>query len=98
MRKIRTLCQDRLPQHEESIVYNMPSYTKNGQVQVAFASQKQHLTLYFLIHEVMLRNKNLLEGMNVGKGCIRYSDGASINYDLITKLLDETAASTDTIC
>ena len=98
LQKLRALCLEHLPDHEESMAYKMPSYKRNDQVEVAFASQKQHICVYFLIHEVMLKNKERLQGLNHGKGCIRYANPDKIDYDLITDLLIETEQSNAPIC
>ena len=98
LKKIRELCLTHLPKHEESMSYKMPSYKRNDQVEVAFASQKQHICVYFLIHEVMLNNSELLEGLNHGKGCIRYSNPKKVDFGLLVKLLKATAKSDKTIC
>ena len=98
LENIRALCLKYLPDHEECMVYKMPSYKLNNQVEVAFASQKKHICVYFLIHEVMLNNKSRLEGLNHGKGCIRYGNPAKIDYDLIKDLLIATEVSEDRIC
>jgi len=96
--KLQQLCLSHLPDHEESMSYRMPSYVRDGQVEVAFASQKQHICVYFLIHEVMLNNKEKLKGLNHGKGAIRYSNPDKIDFDLITYLLEETNKSEARIC
>lgn len=98
LNRIRELCLTHLPNHEESMVYKMPSYKRNNQVEVAFASQKQHICVYFLIHEVMLNNKEILKGLNHDKGCIRYSNPKNIDFNIIKKLLEETEKSENTIC
>lgn len=98
LKQLRKLCLEHLRDYSEGMSYKMPSYTNENEVEVAFASQKQHICVYFLIHEVMLDNEELLKGLNHGKGCIRYSNPEKINYDLIRKLLKETAKSNDTIC
>ena len=98
LQKIRELCLAHLPDHEEGMVYKMPSYKRNNQVEVAFASQKQHISVYFLIHEVMLNNKERLAGLNHGKGCIRYANPDKIEYDLLIDFLKLTAASEARIC
>ena len=98
MNKLRQLCLKHLPEHEESMVYKMPSYKINGQIEVAFASQKQHICIYFLIHEVMLNNKEQLKGLNHGKGCIRFSNPDKIDYQLLTDLLKQTVESDSAIC
>ena len=98
IKKLRQLCENYLPEHEESMSYNMPSYKRDNQVEVAFASQKQHICVYILKHDVMLNNKEELKGINHGKGCIRFSSPAKIDFQLISKLFQETAASNSAIC
>ncbi len=98
LKQLRTLCKEVLVGYEESMAYKMPSYKKNNVVEVAFASQKQHICLYILKHDVMLANQELLQELNHGKGCIRYSNPNKINFDLIAKLLRDTVASTNKIC
>ena len=98
LNRIRELCLTHLPNHEESMAFKMPSYKRNNQVEVAFASQKQHICVYLLIHEVMLNNKEKLKGLNHGKGCIRYSNPSKIDFNLIASLLKQTNASDTQIC
>jgi uncharacterized protein YdhG (YjbR/CyaY superfamily) len=98
LNKLRQLFLEHLPDHEENMSYNMPSYIRNNQVDVAFASQKQHICVYFLIHEVMLNNKEKLKGQNHGKGCIRFSNPDKIDFDLISDLLKQTVKSDAKIC
>ncbi len=98
LKKLRALCQENLQGYEESMAYKMPSYKRNDVVEVAFASQKQHICIYILKHDVMLANKELLKGLNHGKGCIRYSNPNKIDYEFIRKLLVETVASDSDIC
>ena len=96
--RIKELCIKYLPNHKEGMEYKMPSYKREDQVQVAFASQKQHICVYFLIHSVMLNKPERLSGINHGKGCLRFSNPNKINYELLTELLKETALSKDQIC
>ena len=98
LNKLRQLCLKYLPEYEESMVYKMPSYKKDGEVEVAFASQKQHISIYFLKHEVMLNNKAKLKGLNHGKACIRFSNPNKIDYQLLTDLLKQTFESDAPIC
>ena len=87
---LRGLCSAILSGYEESMEYKMPCYKLNDGVEVAFASQKQHICVYFLVHQVMLNNKNLLVGLNHGKGCIRYSNPNKIDFSIIETLLKAT--------
>lgn len=58
--KIRALCIKHLPNYQEDLSYKMPTYKLDGDAQVAFASQKQYISVYFLIHSVMLNKSKLL--------------------------------------
>lgn len=46
----------------------------------------------------MINNQDLLEGLNHGKGCVRYSNPKKINFDIVVKLLDDTVKSDSPIC
>ncbi|MEO5952722.1 MAG: DUF1801 domain-containing protein, partial [Chloroflexia bacterium] len=46
--KLRHLCASNLPGYTEGMDYGMPSYSKNGTVEVAFNSQKHYISLYIL--------------------------------------------------
>jgi uncharacterized protein YdhG (YjbR/CyaY superfamily) len=76
----------------------MPSYKKEGIVEVGFASQKNYISLYILKEAVMDANRELLQGINLGKGCIRYTKPEKMDFQVIERLLRETVTSTDDIC
>lgn len=98
LQKLRALCKELLVDYDESMAYKMPSYKKNNIVEIAFASQKQHICFYVLKHDVMLDNQDQLKGLNHGKGCIRYSNPNKIDFRLISKLLKDTVISDNKIC
>jgi len=98
LQKLRALCKELLVDYDESMAYKMPSYKKNNIVEIAFASQKQHICFYVLKHDVMLDNQDQLKGLNHGKGCIRYSNPTKIDFRLISKLLKDTVISDKKIC
>lgn len=98
LKTIRELCVGILSGYSEDMSYGMPCYKRNDIVEVAFASQKQHICLYILIHEVMQDNASLLSGLNHGKGCIRYHNTDQIDFRLIEKILTETFKSESTAC
>ena len=96
--KLRQLCLETLESYEEGMDYGMPSYKKDGTVEVAFASQKNYISLYILKQDVMDAHRELLKGVSLGKGCIRYSKPDKINFDVVKKLLVGTSQSTNKIC
>jgi len=92
--KLRQLCKEILKGYKESMAYKMPSYEKDGTVAVAFNSRKNYICLYFLNEQVMQANEELISGLNHGKACIRYPNPKGIDFEIITKLLEDTAKST----
>jgi len=97
--QLRKLCLERLGGYEESMKYGMPSYKKkDGEVEVAFASQKNYISLYILKEEVLNKYREDLAHLNLGKGCIRYSKPQQIDFEIVKQLLLESHQSDSEIC
>jgi len=97
--QLRQLCLEKLVGYEESMAYGMPSYQKkDGEVEVAFASQKNYISLYILKEAVLNKYRQDLAHLNLGKGCIRYRQPHQIDFDLVAKLLEESFQSDSEIC
>ena len=98
--KLRDLCRATLKGFDESMEYGMPSYSRNGEVEVAFASQKKTISLYILKQDVMdaYKDKVTGKGINFGNGCIRYSKSERIDFDVVEKMLVATEKSDAPIC
>ena len=98
LRALRDACQKDLKKFDESMDYGMPSYSRNGEVEVAFASQKQYISLYILRTDVMEAHRHLLGDLDVGKGCIRYRKPEQIDLTIVHSMLQATAASEGEFC
>ena len=98
LQRLRAPCLASLDGYEESMVYGMPSYARDGTVEVAFASQKNTISLYVLKQDVFDRHRPALQGLNLGKGCIRYTKPEKIDFAVVEKLLADTAVSDAEIC
>jgi uncharacterized protein YdhG (YjbR/CyaY superfamily) len=98
LEKLRDLCRRELRGYEEAMEYGMPAYKRNGVVEVAFASQKQHIALYVLKKEVMDEFRGALSAAKIGKGCIRFSRPARIDFDVIRRLLRRNVESKAAAC
>lgn len=96
--KLRRLCLEFLPGFKETMEYGGPSYWRNGEPEVGFASQKNFIGLYILRKDVLDAFRDQLKGISVGKGAIRYSRPEKIDFHLVRKLLQETASSRGPIC
>lgn len=98
--ELRKLCLATLTGFEESMTYGMPVYSRNGVVEIGFASQKHFIALYILRTDVMKAHLNLLKikGVSLGKGCIRYSKPEKIDFEVVAGMLKATVKSTGEIC
>lgn len=95
---LREACRAELGGFRESIEHGMPSYSRDGEVEVAFASQKRYISLYILRTDVMASHRAALGQLSLGKGCIRYPDAAEIDIVVVRSMLRETAGSTGPVC
>ena len=96
--ELRQLCLSTLSEYEESMDYGMPSYKKQGRVEVAFASQKRYIALYITKQGVVDAYRGEFAGLSVGKGCIRFPKPEAVDFALITKLLQATRDSPEKSC
>ena len=98
--QLRKLCLASLKGFKESMRYGAPCYSRNGEVEIGFASQKHFIGLYILRTDVMNTYKDLLKikGVSLGKGCIRYSKPEKIDFNVVEKLLKATVESTGVVC
>ncbi len=80
--------------------YGGPCYSRNGVVEVGFASQKHFISLYILRTDVMNAHKDMLKikGVSLGKGCIRYSKSEKIDFKVVKSMLKATVLSTGEVC
>ncbi|HEY5731733.1 MAG TPA: DUF1801 domain-containing protein [Anaerolineales bacterium] len=100
LKQLRGQCRKLLVGFKESMEYGMPSYSRNGEVEVAFASQKNYISIYILRTDVMKTHKKLLTGKGVsfGKGCIRYTKPERIDIKVVESMLRATEESEDVVC
>jgi uncharacterized protein YdhG (YjbR/CyaY superfamily) len=98
LKKLRALCRRELSGYTEAMDYGMPSYTRAGNIEVSFAKQARYLSLYILKKAVFDSHRGDLAGLSLGKGCIRYRRPEQINWNVVTRMLADTSASTDDIC
>ncbi|MBI5945762.1 MAG: DUF1801 domain-containing protein [Chloroflexi bacterium] len=100
LEKLREQCLAVLKGFEESMQYGNPCYSRNGVVEVGFASQKHFIGLYILRTDVMKTHKDLLKikGVSLGKGCIRYSKPEKIDFKVVEKMLKATVKSAGEVC
>jgi uncharacterized protein YdhG (YjbR/CyaY superfamily) len=100
LRKLRALCQTHLTGFTENMEYGGPTYSRDGEVEVGFASQKHFIGLYILRTDVMNAHRDQLKGkgVSIGKGAIRYSKRERIDFNVVESMLRATIKSTGPVC
>lgn len=98
LRKLRATCRRQLRGYAERMVYGMPSYERQGQVEVSFGKQARYLSLYILKQPVFDAHIGELAGLSLGKGCIRYRRPQQVDWDVVSALLADTSTNSATIC
>ncbi|WP_205325639.1 iron chaperone [Glycomyces sp. YM15] len=101
MTAIREACLEAMPGFTELMAYGMPGLTRDGGVagiEIAFASQKRHIAFYLLRTDVRDAFAERLAGHDMGKGCLRFSDPAKVDLELVRDLARATAGSDGPIC
>jgi hypothetical protein len=92
--RLRSIIVETVPKVEESLKSKMPYYEYHGML-CAFASQKNYMSFYILNGEVVEEHRQLLRGLNVGKGCIRFKKLSDIGEETIRKLLRAAAKANE---
>ena len=85
---LRTIVLDEAPGAIETMRYRMPTYEYQGEVLCAFASQKQYMSLY-MEPDLVEQHRTELEGLSVGKSCIRFRRLDKLPLDTVRTMLRE---------
>lgn len=87
LRAVRDLARKHFGAEAERMSYGMPGYGEGPAF--AFNSQKQYISLY-VSPEVNALHADALEGLDVGKSCIRFRQPDAIDLALLDQLLRDT--------
>ena len=98
LQHLRSLCLETLAGYEEGMEYGMPTYKRHGVPEIAFASQKNYISLYVLKQDVVDAHRANLQGLKIGKGCIRFIKPNQIDFDVVRSLLAQTVSSAEQPC
>jgi uncharacterized protein YdhG (YjbR/CyaY superfamily) len=90
--RLRQLCRGHLPGWEERMQWGMPGYGPPGaDSMVSFNCQSRHIVLYAGTTTVA-RFKVRLQGVDTGKGCVRYRKPESIDFGVVADMLKDIRA------
>ena len=85
LQKIRAIVHETAPEAQETISYQVPTFTLKGNL-VHFAAFKSHIS-FFPASSGVEKFKNELEGYKTSKGTIQFPLGQPIPYDLIRQIV-----------
>lgn len=85
--RIRAVALATLPDPVEEMQWGMPAYSVGGKPVFAFASQKQHVSVYLTGLAIPEQHADALSRLDHGKGCIRFRKPETIDFDLLAALL-----------
>jgi uncharacterized protein YdhG (YjbR/CyaY superfamily) len=95
---LREECLRWLAGFDEGMRYGMPTYSREGVAEVAWASQKRYISLYVMRSDVLDAHRRRLASLDVGKGCIRYRSPAAVDFAVVRSMLTAVAASRGPVC
>ena len=93
LRALREVIRDAAPQAREEIRHKMPYYVYHGDL-VAFASQKNHFSVY-VMGLGLADHRHELWNLDCGKGCIRFKQLEDLPLDVLRAIVRETAAENE---
>ena len=96
--ELRQLCGRLLVGFDEAMRYGMPTYSRDGVAEIAWASQKRYISLYVMRAGVLDAHRERLAGLDAGQGCVRYRSPAAIDFAVIRSMLTAVAASRGPVC
>jgi uncharacterized protein YdhG (YjbR/CyaY superfamily) len=96
--ELRQTCGRLLVGFDEAMRYGMPTYSRDGVAEIAWASQKRYISLYVMRADVLGAYRERLAGLDAGKGCIRYPNPAAVDFAVVGSILADVAASRGPVC
>jgi uncharacterized protein YdhG (YjbR/CyaY superfamily) len=86
LRRVRQAIRKALPDADELISYNMPTYKANGHRLIYFAGWKTHFSLYAASAAIVAAFKTELAKYEIEKGTIRFPLSEPVPEKLIERI------------
>jgi len=86
LKRVRAAIRDALPDAEETISYNMPTYKLGGTAVIHFAGWKSHFSVYPASAKLIAFFKKDLASATVDKSTIRFALDAPVPAELIGRI------------
>lgn len=87
LQRVRHAIRQAVPDADEVIAYNMPTYKLRGASLLNFAAWKEHYALYVASKPVVAAFKSDLKNCEIDKGTIRFSLNDPVPAKLIQRIV-----------
>ena len=91
LQRVRRIIRKALPEGEETISYQIPSYKLGGQYVVYFAGWKEHWSLYPVTEPVRAKLGSELASYELSKGTVRFPLAEPVPAKLVERIVRELA-------
>ncbi|MEL7001127.1 MAG: DUF1801 domain-containing protein [Bacteroidota bacterium] len=88
--EIRKIIADKAPKLVEGIDYKMLGYKDEKGLAFCLNAQKNHVGLYFGDIKKVDPDNNLLQGLDCGKGCIRFKKSNKVTETRIAEFIEKS--------
>jgi uncharacterized protein YdhG (YjbR/CyaY superfamily) len=95
LQRVRRIIRKALPQAEETIGYQIPTYKLGGQYVVYFAGWKEHWSLYPVTEQVRAKLGSELESYKLSKGTVRFQLADPVPAKLVERIVKELAKAAE---
>jgi uncharacterized protein YdhG (YjbR/CyaY superfamily) len=87
LRRVRSIVRKQLPDAEETISYQIPTYKRHGQYVVYFAGWKHHWSLYPVTKTVQDALGPQLQPYRISKGTVRFPLTEPVPTKLVERIV-----------
>jgi uncharacterized protein YdhG (YjbR/CyaY superfamily) len=91
LQRVRRIIRKALPEAEETISYQIPTYKLGGQYVVYFAGWKKHWSLYPVVESVRAKLGSELASYKLSKGTVRFPLADPVPSKLVERIVRELA-------
>jgi uncharacterized protein YdhG (YjbR/CyaY superfamily) len=92
LQRVRERIARVVPDAEETISYDMPTFRRGGRFLLSYAAWKRHCSLYPLTDAFFAEHQAELEGYGRTKGSIHFTPGRPLGDELLDELVRERVA------
>ena len=95
LQRVRRIIRKALPEAEETISYQIPTYKLGGQYVVYFAGWKEHWSLYPVTEPVSEELGSELASYKLSKGTVRFPLADPVPAKLVERIVRELARAAE---